>query len=94
MIKFIRGLAALLVVLGVVIGGPIALVRFGRLDAFAQIDWGRLFSTPDDGLNVYESKWGEPIGWVYEYRRGTVINQERYESDKAFAQTYGLQVDD
>ena len=52
------------------------------------------FSTPDDGLNVYESKWGEPIVWVYEYRMGTVINQERYESDKAFAQAYGIQVDD
>ena len=52
------------------------------------------FSTPDDGLNVYESKWGEPIVWVYEYRMGTVINQERYESDKAFAQAYGIQSDD
>ena len=52
------------------------------------------FSTPDDGLNVYDSKWGEPIVWVYEYRLGTVINQELYESDKEFAHTYGLQVDD
>ena len=62
MIKFIRGLAALLVVLGVVIGGPIALVRFGRLDAFAQIDWGRLFSTPDDGSLVLGIV--TLIGWV------------------------------
>lgn len=62
MIRFLRGLTALLVVGGVVVGGPIALLNFGRLDAFTQLDWPGLLTTPDDGSLVLGVV--TVIGWV------------------------------
>ncbi|GAA2180168.1 hypothetical protein GCM10009785_09890 [Brooklawnia cerclae] len=47
-----RALAAALVVAAVVVGGPLALVRFGRLGALLGFDWGAVWVTRDDGSLV------------------------------------------
>ena len=49
------------------------------------------FGNPDNGIHVYEYKWGG-AGKVYVYRMsiGTVIGDECYADQSAFATAYGL----
>lgn len=50
--RVLGAIAALLVAGAVVIGGPWALIRFGRLAAFTGLDWPGLLTTADDGSLV------------------------------------------
>ena len=50
--RVLGAIAALMVAGAVVIGGPWALIRFGRLAAFTGLDWPGLFTTADDGSLV------------------------------------------
>lgn len=47
--RFIKGLMALLAAITIVAGGAFLLARFGRLDAFAGLTIGELFTGRDDG---------------------------------------------
>lgn len=49
MSRSLRGIAALVVLVVILAGIPAALVIVGRLDAWASLDWTRLFTVPDDG---------------------------------------------
>lgn len=47
--RAVRGLSALVLILALAIGAPIALLAVGRFDAFATIDWRHVLTTPDTG---------------------------------------------
>lgn len=50
--RILRGIAALVLVAGIVIGGPLALLTFGRLDALLALDWRSIWASTDDGSLV------------------------------------------
>lgn len=61
-IRLLRATVAAAVIIAVVVGGFWALLTFGRLDVFSQIDWSNLLTTRDDGslvLGIISA-----IGWV------------------------------
>ena len=60
--RLLKGVLALVATLGLVVGVPVLLVTWGRLDVLGSIDWALVWSTPDDGsvLLLLVSL----IGWV------------------------------
>jgi len=61
-------------------------------DVCAKLD--ATFGNPDNGIRIYESKWGDSgLIYVHEMRHGVVVRDESYLSQATFSSAYGLNPD-
>jgi hypothetical protein len=61
-------------------------------DVSAKLD--ATFGNPDNGIRIYESKWGgSGLIYVHEMSHGVVVQDENYLSQDTFSAAYGLNPD-